>query len=67
MPLLMGNVILHISQKIVYVFMYLSQNENLQRVLKTHKHNTGAQPHLPLPKISKHCIAILTFAETFKE
>ena len=47
--------------------MYLSQNENLQRVLKTHKHNTGAQPHLPLPKISKHCIAILTFAETFKE
>ena len=32
--------------------------------------STGAQslgPHLPPPKISKHCIAILTFAETFKE
>jgi len=30
----------------------------------------GAQPgggHFPSPKISKHCIAILTFAETFKE
>jgi len=35
---------------------------------------SGAQPaggghlgHLPPPKFSKHCIAILTYAETFKE
>ena len=33
----------------------------------------GAQPvgghlgHFPPPKFSKHCIAILTFVETFKE
>jgi len=39
----------------------------LDKLVDTRRNQEGHLGHLPPPKFLKHCIAILTFAETFKE